>query len=393
MTEQGPPAAPGGTPTGRSPWALAFRRAKSKNAMTSASHTQFIDASAPVRSGEQLDAAKLNDWLTANVPDASGPLTIEQFPQGFSNLTYFLKLGDQELVLRRPPIGNAVRSAHDMGREYHVLEKLSRVYDLAPRPLAYCDDETLLGGPFYVMERRRGVILRKKLPDGFNIAPETFRRLGESLIENLARLHAIDYEAAGLGELGRPAGFIERQVAGWTKRYHQAQTDDFPDVVRTAEWVAANMPAESGATLIHNDYKYDNLVLDPTDLTRITAVLDWEMCTLGDPLLDLGVSLSYWVQADDDEVLRYFIPGPTNLPGNLTRHELIDRYTAITGRDTSNMLFYYAFGMFKLAVIIQQIYVRYAKGYTRDPRFSGLNHVVEGLGRAGMNAIEKGRVP
>jgi aminoglycoside phosphotransferase (APT) family kinase protein len=280
-----------------------------------------------------------------------------------------------------------------MGREVAVLSKLAPVYSRAPAVIAFHDDPDVLGAPFYLMERRRGVILRKKLPKGFVVPPETFRKLGESLVDNLARLHSIDYTAAGLGELGKPAGFIERQVAGWRKRYQQAQTDDYPEVVQTAEWVAANMPVESGATLIHNDYKYDNLVLDPNDLTRITAVLDWEMCTLGDPLLDLGVSLSYWVQADDSEVLRHFIPGPTNLPGNLTRQEIIARYAAKTGRDTSNMLFYYAFGIFKLAVIIQQIYARYAKGHTRDERFAGLNHVVEGLGRAGLDAISKNRVP
>jgi aminoglycoside phosphotransferase (APT) family kinase protein len=224
------------------------------------------------------------------------------------------------------------------------------------------------------------------------IPPETFHRLGESLIDNLARLHSIDYQAAGLGDLGHPEGFLERQVGGWTKRYQQAQTDDWSEMMQTAEWLAANRPAESGATLIHNDYKFDNLVLDPNDLTRIIAVLDWEMCTLGDPLLDLGVSLSYWVQADDDQILRAFVPGPTDKPGNLTRQDLISRYAKLTGRDTSNMLFYYCFGLFKLAVIIQQIYARYAKGFTQDPRFAGMNHVVAGLGHAGIAAIAANRV-
>lgn len=360
--------------------------------MAASAENPFIDSSYPIRSGEELDVPKLEAWLRSHVPGVEGALSIEQFPQGFSNLTYFVKLGNQEMVLRRPPFGNKVKSAHDMGREFRILEKLHKVYELAPRPLAYSDDDSVLDAPFYVMERRRGVILRKKLPKEMTIGPETFHRLGESLIENLARLHAIDYQAAGLGDLGQPEGFLERQVGGWTKRYVQAQTDDFPEVVQTAEWLAANRPAESGATLIHNDYKFDNLVLDPGDLTRIIAVLDWEMCTIGDPLLDLGVSLSYWVQANDDQVLRAFVPGPTDRPGNLTRQELITRYAELTGRDTSKMLFYYCFGLFKLAVIIQQIYVRYARGFTQDPRFAGMNHVVAGLGRAGMAAIAANRV-
>jgi len=361
--------------------------------MNNVPQSQFIDAASPIREGEELDLAKLEAWLHEEIPNASGNLRVEQFPQGFSNLTYFVKLGDQELVLRRPPFGNQVKSAHDMGREFRVLSALNKVYELAPRPLAYCDNDSVLGAPFYVMQRRHGIILRKKLPNEFVIPPETFRGLGISLIENLARLHSIDYQAAGLGDLGHPEGFLERQVGGWTKRYLQAQTDDFPEVIQTVEWCAANRPPESGATLIHNDYKFDNLVLDPNDLTKIIAVLDWEMCTIGDPLLDLGVSLSYWVQADDDAVLRAFVPGPTDRPGNLTRHELIERYAELTGRDMSHILFYYCFGLFKLAVIIQQIYARYAKGHTRDPRFAGMNQVVAGLGRAGMASIAANRVP
>jgi len=351
-----------------------------------------IDTAAPVREGEQLDIARLQSFLAALPEPIAGPVSVEQFPQGFSNLTYLVRAGDQEFVLRRPPFGNRVKSAHDMGREYHVLSKLHKVYELAPRPLAYCEDDAVLGAPFYLMERRRGIILRKTLPSGLTLPPETLRELGFAMIDNLARLHGLDYNAAGLGELGKPEGYVERQVSGWSNRYQKAQTDDVPDMFRTMEWLAGNRPAESGASLIHNDYKYDNLLLDPDDLTRIIAVLDWEMCTLGDPLMDFGATLAYWVEAGDDKSLTSFVAGPTNLPGSPTRRELIARYGEKTGRDLSNILFYYCFGLFKLAVIIQQIYYRYAQGHTRDPRFAQLNFVVANLSRAAVRAIEIGSV-
>ncbi len=352
-----------------------------------------LDQPTNVRDGEQLDTEKLGEYLRAHLPDASGSLTIEQFPSGYSNLTYLLRLGDQELVLRRPPFGNRVKSAHDMGREYNVLSKLSGVYDLVPRPLVYCDDEQVLGAPFYVMQRCRGVILRSPKQMDCDLDAATLRQLGESFVDTLAALHAIDYEAAGLGDLGRPEGFIERQVAGWTKRYQQARTHDFPEMESIAGWLADNLPPSSGTSLIHNDFKFDNLVLDPRDLTKIIAVLDWEMCTLGDPLLDLGVTISYWVEAYDEPALKAFIAGPTNLPGNLTRREIVQRYAEVTGRDTSGILFHYCFGLFKLAVIVQQIYYRYAQGHTRDPRFAGLDQAVESLGIAATHAVDRGELP
>jgi aminoglycoside phosphotransferase (APT) family kinase protein len=279
-----------------------------------------------------------------------------------------------------------------MGREFHVLSKLSQVYELAPRPVLYCDDESILGAPFYLMERRRGVILRRKLPADFRPDAETFRRLGVNFIDNLARLHALDYQAAGLGDLGRPEGYVERQVNGWISRYERARTHDYPTMEQAAQWLQAHQPAESGAALIHNDYKFDNIVLDPADLTRIVAVLDWEMCTLGDPLMDLGSTLAYWVQADDHETLQSFVPGPTNLPGNLTRPQLVERYAQTSGRDVRDVLFYYCYGLYKLAVIIQQIYARYARGFTQDARFAEMNLVVLNLSRSAANAIEFGRL-
>ena len=350
------------------------------------------DSSSPVRKGEELDAARLGDYLAEQLNQRDARLEIEQFPQGFSNLTYLVRFGSDEYVLRRPPFGNTVKSAHDMGREFNVLSKLSRVYELAPKPVVYCTDESVLGAPFYMMERRRGIILRRKLSKELQLDPPTFRRLGTAFIDNLARLHALDYQAAGLGDLGKPEGYVERQVNGWIARYDKAKTDEWPAMDETAKWLVENRPPESGAALIHNDYKYDNVVLDSNDLTRLIGVLDWEMCTIGDPLMDLGCTLAYWIQATDTEALQYFVPGPTFLPGNLTRQELLDRYAQTSGRDVGQVLFYYCYGLYKLAVIIQQIYARFARGFTQDARFADMNQQVGSLSRSAARAIAIGGV-
>jgi aminoglycoside phosphotransferase (APT) family kinase protein len=350
-----------------------------------------IDEARPVRAGEQLDVARLGAYLVAHLSGAEGPLVVEQFPHGHSNLTYLLRLGDRELVLRRPPFGTRVETAHDMGREYRILSRLCRVYEPAPCPVLSCEDESILGAPFYLMERRRGIILRRTPPPDRPLPPAMVRRLGEALVDNLARLHALDYRAAGLGDLGKPEGYVERQVTGWTRRYQDARTDDISALEQVAAWLAGTMPDESGAALIHNDYKLDNLMLDPGDLTRIVAVLDWEMATLGDPLMDLGTTLGYWIEAGDPEPLRRHGVGPTALPGSLTRRELVERYRQTTGRDVTNMLFHYVFGLFKIAVIAQQIYARYVKGHTRDRRFAGLNEVVTALGLGAVQAIGAGQ--
>lgn len=356
--------------------------------------TPVLDQPRPVRSGEELDASRLEPYLLSHLPGSRGPLTIEQFPSGYSNLTYLLRLGEQELVLRRPPFGNPVKSAHDMGREYRVLSKLCAVYDPAPRPLAYCEDRGVIGDEFYVMERRRGVILRKPVPPP-ELAdnPDLTHRLCESFVGNFAALHQIDFAAAGLSDLGRPQGYVERQVTGWAKRYQTAKTDEYPEVERLSEWVTAHHPGDSGsAALIHNDYKYDNLLLDADDLTRIVAVLDWEMATIGDPLMDLGSSLAYWVEPGDPPAEHARAFGPTMASGSFTRRELVDAYASQTGTDVANILFYYCFGLFKLAVIIQQIYARYRRGVTRDPRFAELNRMVESLGVRGVEAIHTGEI-
>lgn len=348
-----------------------------------------------MRAGEELDHDALARFLHASIAGLSGPLVIEQFPSGHSNLTYLLRVGDRELVLRRPPFGSKVKTAHDMGREHRILGRLHAIYPKAPKPLAYTDDPSILGAPFYVMERIRGLILRRSVPPGLDLSPPRARALSEALIDGLAELHALDYAAAGLGDLGKPEGYVIRQVTGWTKRYHDSQTDEIPDVDGIAAWLADRMERvsqKSGAALIHNDWKFDNLVLDPGDPTRIVGVLDWEMSTIGDPLMDLGTALSYWVEPNDTDELKMFAFGPTYLPGSLSREALTARYGEKTGRDTADVLFYFCFALFKTAVVAQQIYYRYKQGLTKDERFGMMIVGVRLLAQQAVRAAAAGRI-
>ena len=357
-----------------------------------------IDSARAVRPGEEIDAAPLAVWLKErlpNSPDIEGAIAIEQFPGGHSNLTYLLRFGDRELVLRRPPFGSKVKTAHDMGREFRVLSRLYTLYPKAPRALLHCDDPEVIGAPFYVMERMRGLILRQqKAPAGVDLNPERMRALSEAAVDGLAELHAVDYRAAGLEDLGHPEGYVARQVAGWSERWRRSRTDDIPDLDRAAAWLGGHQPPERAgdSALIHNDYKYDNLVLAFPDLEHIVAVLDWEMATVGDPLMDLGTSLGYWMDPDDAPALRLLPAGPTMLPGNLRRAEVVERYAATTGRDVPNILFYYVFGLFKIAVIAQQIYFRYQQGLTKDERFAALIGAVRILAHTAGQAIDQGRI-
>jgi aminoglycoside phosphotransferase (APT) family kinase protein len=351
---------------------------------------EIQDTTKKIRPGEELDAAKLEPYLLEHLPGTRAPLEIEQFPGGASNLTYLVRLGGTELVLRRPPFGNRVKSAHDMGREFRVLSKLHSVYAPAPRPVLYCEDESVLGAPFYCMERRRGIVLRRKLPEGFSIDAATANRLDRAFIDNLVTFHKIDYVAAGLGDLGKPAGFVGRQVEGWNKRYVACRTTDVPAMEWLMEYFPRHMPAEAAASLVHNDYKFDNIMLDPADLTRIVAVLDWEMCTLGDPMMDFGTVLAYWVEARDPAPLQLHAFGPTQLPGSMTRRELTEYYGERSGFDTSNIIFYYTFGLFKTAVIVQQIYYRYAQGFTKDERFATFDQNVKALADEAQRAVREG---
>lgn len=346
-----------------------------------------LDRARAVRPGEEIDATRLARYLRLDAPPR-----IEQFPRGFSNLTYLLRDGERELVLRRPPAGSTVKSAHDMSREYEILRRLIEVYPKVPRPIAYCDDPEVIGAPFYVMERVRGVILRDRLPEHVVLGPEVMRGISEAAIDNLADIHAVDYAAVGLDLLARPQGYVARQVSGWTQRYQKARTDDIAALDLVAQWLAERAPSEAGACLIHNDYKYDNLVLAPDNLSDIRAVLDWEMATVGDPLLDLGTTLGYWIEASDPPAMQGLRLGLTTLPGNLTRAEVVQRYAKRSRREVRDAVFYYVYGLFKIAGIAQQIYVRYKQGVTKDERFAGLIGAIRVIGEHALECAVRGRV-
>jgi len=352
-----------------------------------------IDAPDEVREEERFDAERLRAFVEAALPGASGPIEVLQFRKGYSNLTYLVRIGDREAVLRRAPFGVQVKSAHDMRREFTILSALQGVYAKAPRPIAFCDDELLIGARFYLMERVRGVVIRAaEPPPGVVLTPELLRATSTALVDNLAGLHAVDVVRASLGSIGRPEGYVARQVAGWTERYAKAKTDEVPQVEAAAAWLARNLPKESGAAVIHNDYKYDNVVLDPGDLSRIVAVLDWEMATVGDPLMDLGTLLAYWSDPDDPAETRARTYGPTFLPGSLSRTELVQRYQERSGRAPFAALFYYVFALFKNAVVVQQIYKRYVQGHTRDPRFATLGDWVRVVSAQAERALTRGRI-
>jgi aminoglycoside phosphotransferase (APT) family kinase protein len=351
----------------------------------------LCDRAGTVRRGEELDVARLKPLLAEHFA-SNGPVTVEQFPGGHSNLTYLIRVGSREVVLRRPPFGSKVRSAHDMAREYRVLSKLHVAYPVAPKATLYCEDLSILSAPFYLMEPIHGMIIRRDPPPGVPFPPETARKLSQAFLDNLVRLHQVDYAAIGLDDLGKPKGYLERQVKGWIERYHNSRTHDLPEVERISMWLLEQMPASWQTALIHNDYKYDNVVLDLADSTKIVGVLDWEMCTIGDPLTDLGTALAYWVDPQDPEELQEIRSAPTTLPGTLSRRQLLERYVSATGVDPGDMSFYLTFARFKVAVILQQIYYRYAQGLTQDERFADLPKRIRTLLRASWQSAESGLI-
>jgi aminoglycoside phosphotransferase (APT) family kinase protein len=343
------------------------------------------------REGETVDVDALRTWLQRAVPSlmpADATLRVAQFPSGFSNLTYKVEVegaqGSHSYVLRRPPRGARPGVAHDMRREHDILCVLHELTIPVPAPVARCDDESVIGAPFYLMQHVDGIILRGARPPevGADAATRQERLWGlsSSFVMTLSELHDVDVALPSLHALQRPGDYVERQVGGWTKRWRDSQTRPLSAVNETAAWLERNRPPAKGASLVHNDFKFDNLVLDRRDPTRIVAILDWEMATVGDPLMDLGTSLAYWVEAKDPPIFRALGLGVTALPGSAKRDELVGMYAAATKRDTSNVAFYYAFGLFKVAVIAQQIYARYVQGLTADPRFEMLGAVVEALG-------------
>ncbi|HEV8629291.1 MAG TPA: phosphotransferase family protein [Thermoanaerobaculia bacterium] len=326
-----------------------------------------------MRPGEELDLAAVEGWLRQRLPGLAGAAEVTQYAGGASNWTYRLRYPQAQppldLVLRRPPAGTKAKSAHDMGREFRIQQALGPVFPYVPRMIGLCEDPALLGASFYVMERIPGAIARRRLPEGCEWTPESARSLCLGVVDRLVELHGVDVGAAGLAGLGKGPGYPRRQIEGWSQRYQQARTWNVPRFHRVCDWLHARIPEDAGRCVIHNDYRLDNLVLAEDEPTRIVGVLDWEMATVGDPLMDLGAALAYWVQADDDPVARRFRRQPTHLPGMLTRREVVERYLAATGRAAVDWPFYEVYGLFRIAVIAQQIYYRYHHRQTRNPAF------------------------
>lgn len=370
------------------------------------------DKTTLVRKGEELDGVALNVYINATLPTLGNVLEISQFPGGFSNLTYLVRTEKAELVLRRPPFGANIKSGHDMGREFRVLSALQKSgFSKIPTPLSMSDlgfgmsdkdatataseggfrisDADAAAVPFYLMQRLNGVILRAKDGQNANLTPDVMQHLTDKLVENLADLHRLDIENTDLGALGKPEGYVQRQVEGWIQRYRNSQTDDVPNMEMAAAWLVEQQPRPQKPTFLHNDYKFDNVVWD-ADLQEIIGVLDWEMATVGDPLMDLGAALAYWCESDNSDFSKLF--NLTWREGCPKRRYVADRYAALTGRDLSDIAFYYVFGLFKNAVIMQQIYARWKKGLTKDPRFEGLIVGVFELSKMAKKAMETGEI-
>lgn len=346
-----------------------------------------------VRAGEQLDWAQLETWLrerlsASDLPacDRHEPMQVAQFAGGHSNLTYHVTFGATELVVRRPPFGPVAPTAHDMAREYRWLGAVHPVFPLAPRVYALCEDPAIIGSVFYVMERRHGLVVRDEEPLRIRNQPEVRRRVSLALVDALADLHAIDIAGAGLADLGKPHGFVERQVRGWTDRWNRSKTSDVPEMETVARWLMASLPpTPEQPAIVHGDFKLDNLMLDAADPSRLVAVLDWEMAALGDPLVDLGILLAYWDATAPPEK-HDALTTVTTLPGWLTPTELVERYAARSGRDLTRLRFYQVFALFKIAVVVQQIYFRFVNGQTSDPRFANLGDRVAYLAQRGVRS-------
>ncbi|MEQ6375656.1 phosphotransferase family protein [Bacillaceae bacterium S4-13-56] len=336
----------------------------------------------PVRRGEELDLQLLEKYLREKLPDLpQGQLQVEQFPSGHSNLTYSLSIGPWEAVLRKRPLGPVASKAHDMNREYKILKAIHPYFQIAPMPYLYESDSSITGSEFFVMERRHGVVFDTEYPKEIEETEENGRKISDAMVKNLVKLHSIDYTKTELVDMAKPEGFLERQVHGWIKRYENAKTDDVQRVDQLTQWLKTNIPESPSPTIIHYDFKPNNAMFDPNDLTKMVGLFDWEMTTVGDPLADLGVTLSYWVQGDDPELLKYGFGKPpiTTKAGFYSREEFAKKYADMTGADLTNLPFYVTFAYFKLAVIAQQIYFRYKKGQTEDPRFARFNQAVAAL--------------
>lgn len=325
-----------------------------------------------VRAGEELDLKKLNPWLLSNIDGLSGEPKVTQYSGGRSNWTYCLSYPDRDVVLRRAPAGTKAKGAHDMGREFRLQSALKPVYSYVPDMYVFCESDDIIGSEFYVMEKLDGLIPRKEMPSSLVLSQGQTIELCTNLIDSLIDLHQVDYQASGLDHLAKGEGYTQRQISGWSKRYQNAKTWNVPSGKSVMNWLANNLPKQETICLTHNDFRLDNIVLDPKQPTNIIGVLDWELATLGDPLMDLGNSLAYWVQADDDWFAKSTRLQPTHLPGMLTRQEVIEYYLDKTNIDVDDFRFYEVYGLFRLAGIVQQIYYRYHHKQTRNPAFKNM---------------------
>jgi len=346
-----------------------------------------------IRKGEGLDIDAVDAALKAAVDGLKGTPTVRQYPSGASNLTYALNYEGRSLVLRRPPFGNKPKSGHDMFREYRIMRDLKPVFGAVPEVLFYTDDESVIGAEFYVMDKVEGHIIHKDIPAEWDWSETETRGLCETFFQKLVDLHNVDYAAIGLSDFGKPEGYVERQILGWNRRFEKSWTDDVEKFEDVQQWLVDNMPKDgTGVSVLHGDYRIDNCILNVNKPTQIDAVLDWEISALGDPLMDLGNTLSYWIEADDPAGMQMMVRQPSTAKGMMTRQEILDFYAARTGADVSNFQFYYVYGLWRLAVIIQQIYARYKGGFTQDERFKVYGSMTNGLGQLARYKIHTGKL-
>lgn len=337
-----------------------------------------------VRPDERFDEAVLAAYLRDKLEGADQPMTVEQFSGGAANLTYLLRFGHQEYVLRRPPLGPVAPKSHDMEREYRVLSMLYQAFPAAPRAYHFCEDTSIIGAPFLIMERRKGIVVRREMPEQFQSA-DSARRMSQALIDKLAELHAVDFSALGLSDLGRPQGFVERQIEGWYGRWQKAKVKEVPVFEEVYSWLKNNQPPENPPTLLHNDYKLDNVMFSSP--SSVVAIFDWDMCTLGDPLVDVGTLLAYWTESSDPPFYQGLLGMPSPQYGFMTRQELITRYAEKSGRSLENIRFYHVLALWRVAVIVAQIYVRYHRGQTQDERFAMLGDIVPVIAQSAYELV------
>ena len=347
-----------------------------------------LDQAGNIREGEELDLANIDAYMKSIVPSLDGEVQVTQFPGGASNLTYQISYGEKSFILRRPPFGKIAKGAHDMLREANIMKALNPVYPYVPDIIDICEDESVLGCNFYVMEKLTGIIPRQNMPKELQLSEPDTRAMCMSVIDKFIELHKVNVKGTELEKLGKGIGYVERQIMGWSDRYVKSMTEDATDFASVMDWLKSNMPADVAQVLIHNDFRLDNVVLDVDDTSNVIGVLDWEMATIGDPLMDLGNSLAYWIQADDEPQFQMMRRQPTHLKGMLTRQEVIDYYLEKTGYQVDSFVFYEVYGLFRLAVIMQQIYYRYFHGQTKDKRFAGFVHASRYLEARCLKLIE-----